>query len=95
MRVTPCSTYHVHVHVHVLVFYLCSLHAIQRTHVFVSNASDTDTVGTGLTFPRDTTSSCMRVARLLPRSVANMPSRSNVHANDILRQMRHPIPPPP
>ena len=67
---------------------------IQYTHVVISDASGTHLIGIGLTFPRDSRPLYVRVIRLLARSVGKGPRKKTIYA-DLLRQLRHPIPPPP
>ena len=47
-----------------LGFNLFSLYAVQRTHLIVSNASGTHTIGEKLTFPRSSSGSYLRATRL-------------------------------
>ena len=47
-----------------LGFNLYSLHAVQRTHLIVSDASGTHIIGANLTFPRSSSGSYLRATRL-------------------------------
>ena len=47
-----------------LVFNLYSLHAVQRTHLIVSDAPGTHIIGADLTFPRSSSGSYLRATRL-------------------------------
>ena len=47
-----------------LGFNLFSLHAVQRTHLIVSDASGTHMIGANLTFPRSSSGSYLRPTRL-------------------------------
>ena len=48
-----------------LGFHLYSLHAVQRTHLIVSDASGTHIIGANLTFPRCGSGSYSRATRLV------------------------------
>lgn len=61
----------------------------------ITDASVSRVIGTRLKFPRDDKGSCVRVRRLLARSVEGRPSQSSMSANDLLMQLRHPFPPSP
>ncbi|CAM9536611.1 unnamed protein product, partial [Ascophyllum nodosum] len=78
-----------------LGFNLYSLHAVQRTHLIVSDASDTHIIGENLTFPRSSSGSYLRVTRLPAGTVGARRRQGGIHATNLLRQLRHPVPPPP
>lgn len=62
-----------------LCFNLYSLHAFQRTQVFISDLSGTRIIG------------ILRATRLLARSVGGRPRQNIMLTKDFLRQLRHPI----
>ena len=72
-----------------------SLHAVQRTHLIVSDASGTHIIGTNLTFPRSISGSYLRATRLPAETVGARKMNQEMHATNLLRQLRHPVPPPP
>ena len=73
-----------------LGFKLYSLHAIQKTHLIVLDASGTHIIGANLTFPRSSSGSY-----LLPAGTAGARRRQgDMRATNVLRQLRHSIPPP-
>ena len=72
-----------------------SLHAVQRTHLIVSDASGTHIIGANLTFPRSSSGSYLRATRLPPGTVEARRRQGGMRATNLLRQLRHPIPPPP
>lgn len=78
-----------------LDFNLYSLHAVQKMHLITSDALGTNIVGTGLTFPRESSGSSARATRLIARSIGGTPGQNRKLANNLLRQLRHPDPPPP
>ena len=78
-----------------LRFSLYSLHAVQRTHMIVSDASRTHIIGENLTFPRSSRGSHLRASRLPAGTVGARRRQGDMHATNLLRQLRHPIPPPP
>ena len=78
-----------------LGFNLYSLHAVQRTHLIVSGASGTHITGANLTFPCSSSGSYLRVTRLPAGTVGARRRQEDVRATNLLRQLRHPIPPPP
>ena len=67
-----------------LGFNLYSLHAVQRIHLIVSDASGTHIIGENLTFHRSSSGSYLRATRLPAGTVGAR-----------RRQLRHPVPPPP
>ena len=77
-----------------LGFNLYSLHAVQRTHLIVSDASETHIIGTNLTFPRSSSGSYLRATRLPASTVGARQRQGNMRATNLLRQLGHPIPPP-
>ena len=78
-----------------LGFNLYSLHAVQRTHLIVSDASGTHIIGANLTFPRSSSGSYLRATRLPAGTVGARRRQRDMRATNLLRQLRHPIPPPP
>ncbi|CAM9332308.1 unnamed protein product [Ascophyllum nodosum] len=76
-----------------LGFNLYSLHAVQRTHLIVSDASGTHIIGANLTFTRSSSGSYLRATRL-PAGTARR-RQGDMRATNLLRQLGHPIPPPP
>ena len=78
-----------------LGFNLYSLHAVQRTHLIVSDASGTHIIGANLTFPRSSSGSYLRATRLPAGTVGARRRQGDMRATNLLRQLGHPIPPPP
>ena len=78
-----------------LGFNLDSLHAVQRTHLIVSDVSGTHIIGANLTFPRSSSGSYLRATRLPAGTVGARRKQGDMRANNLLRQLGHPIPPPP
>ena len=78
-----------------LEFNLYSLHAVQGTHMIVSDASGTHIIGENLTFPRSSSGSYLRATRLPAGTVGARLRQGCMRATNLLRQLRHPIPPPP
>ena len=78
-----------------LGFNLYSLHAVQRTHLIVSDASGTLIIGENLTFPRRSSGSYLRATRLPAGTVGARRRQGDMRATNLLRQLGHPIPPPP
>ena len=78
-----------------LGFNLFLLHAVQRTHLIVSNASGTHTLREKLTFPRSSSGSYLRATRLPTGTVEARRRQREMHATILLRQLRHSVPPPP
>ena len=76
-----------------LGFNLYSLHAIQRNNVVFLDASGVHVIRAGITFTRGNKRSCVQGSRLSPRSIPNHARQADVYASDMLRQLRHPIPP--
>ena len=74
-----------------LGFNLYSLRALQRTDLIVSDASGTHIVGENLTFARSSSGSYLRATRL----PAARRRQGEMHPTYFLRQLRHPVPPPP
>ena len=74
-----------------LGFNLYSLHAVQRTHLIVSDASGTHIIGANLTFPRG---SYLRATRLSAGTVGARRRQGDMRATNLLRQLCHHIPPP-
>ena len=81
-------------YVPILVFYLYSLHAVQRTHLIVSDASGTHMIGANLTFPRSSSGSYLRATRLPAGTVGARRMQGEMHATNLLAHLRHPVPPP-
>ena len=77
-----------------LRFNLYSLHAVQRTHLIVSDASGTHIIGANLTFPRNSSGSYLRATRLPATTVGTRRKQGGMRATNLLRQLGHPIPPP-
>ena len=77
-----------------LGFNLYSLHAIQRTHLIVSDAFGTHIIGANLTFPRSSSGSYFRATRLPAGTVGARRRQGDMRATHLLRQLGHPIPPP-
>ena len=77
-----------------LGFNLYSLHAVQRTHLIVSDASGTHIIGADLTFPRSSSGSYLRATRLPAGTVGARRRQGEMYATTLLRQLRHPVPPP-
>ena len=77
-----------------LGFNLYSLHAVQRTHLIVSNASGTHKIGENFTFPRSSSGSYLRATRLPAGTVGARRRQGEMHATNFLRHLRHPVPPP-
>ena len=78
-----------------LGFNLYSLHAVQRTHLIVSDASGTHIIGANLTLPRSSSGSYLRATRLPAGTVGARRRQGDMRATNRLRQLGHPIPPPP
>ena len=78
-----------------LGFNLYSLHAVQRTHLIVSNASGTHIIGANLTFPRSSSSPYFRATRLHAGTVRARRRQGDMRVTNLSRQLGHPIPPPP
>ena len=78
-----------------LGFNLYSLHAVQRTRLIVSDASGTHIIGANLTFPRSSSGSYLRATRLPAGTVGARRRQGDIRATNLLRQLRHPIPPSP
>ena len=77
-----------------LGFNLYSLHAVQRTHLIVSDASGTHIIGANLTFPRSSSGSYLRATRLPAGTVGARRRQGDMRATNLLRQLGHPISPP-
>ena len=77
-----------------LGFNLYSLHAVQRTHLIVSDASGTHMIGANLTFPRSSSGSYLRATRLPAGTVGARRRQGDMRATNLLRQLGHSIPPP-
>ena len=78
-----------------LGFNLYSLHAVQRTHLIVSDASGAHIIGANLTFPSSSSGSHLRATRLPAGTVGARRRQGDMRATNLLRKLRHPIPPPP
>ena len=74
---------------------LYSLHAVQKTHLIVSDASGTHSIGTNLTFPRSRSGSYFRATRLPADTVGARKRQRDMRAPNLLGHLRHPVPPPP
>ena len=77
-----------------LGFNLYSLHTVQRTRLIVSDASGLHIIGANLTFPRSSSGSYLRTTRLPAGTVGARRRQGEMHATHLLRQLRHPVPPP-
>ena len=78
-----------------LGFHLYSLHAVQEAHLIVSGASGTHIISKNLTFPRSNTGSYLRATQLPAGTVGARKRQRNMRVSNLLRQLRHPVPPPP
>ena len=78
-----------------LGFNLYLLHAVQRTYLIVSDASGTHMIGANLTFPRSSNGSYLRTTRLPAGTVGARRRQGDMRATNLVRQLRHPIPPTP
>ena len=78
-----------------LGFNLYSLHAVQRTHLIVSDAPGTHIIGANSTFPRSSSGSYLRATRLPAGTVGARRRQGDMRATNLLRQSGRPIPPPP
>ena len=78
-----------------LGFSLYSLHAVQITHLIVSDVSGTHIIGANMTFPRSSSGSDLRATRLPAGTVGARRRQGDMRATNLLRQLGHPIPPPP
>ena len=78
-----------------LGYNLYSLHSIPRTRLIVSGASGTHIIGRNLTFPGSSSGSYLRATRLPAGTVGARRRQGDMRATYLLRQLRHPIPPPP
>ena len=74
-----------------LGFNLYSLHAVQITHLIVSDASGTHIIGVNLTFPRSRSGSYLRATRLPAGTVGARRRQGDMRATNVLRQVGHPI----
>ena len=68
-----------------LGFNLYSLHAVQRTHLIVSDTFGTHIIGANLTFPRSSRGSHFRATRLPAGNVGARRRQGEVHATNLLR----------
>ena len=73
---------------------LYSLHAVQRTHLIVSDASGTHIKGANLTSPRSSSGSYLRATRLPAGTVGVRRRQGDMRATNLSRQLGHPIPRP-
>ena len=80
-------------HVPDLGFDLYSLHAVQRTHLIVLDASGTHIIGANLTFPRSSSGSYLRASRLPAGTVGARRRQGDMRATNLLKRLGHPIPP--
>ena len=78
-----------------LRFNLYSLHAVQIPHLIVSDASGTHIIGENLTFLRSSSGSYLRATRLTAGTVGARWKQRDMRAANLLRHLRHHIPPPP
>ena len=72
-----------------------SLHSVQRTYLIVSYPSGTHIIGDNLTSPRSSSGSYLRATRLPAGTVGPRRRQGEMRATTLLRQLRHPVPPPP
>ena len=77
-----------------LGFNLYLLHAVQRAHLIVSDDSGTHIIGENLTFPRSSSGSYLRATRLPAETVGARRRQGEIHGTNLLRHLRHPVPPP-
>ena len=78
-----------------LGFNLYSLHTVRSTHLVESDASGTHIIEENLTFPGSSSGSYLRATRLPAGTVGARRRQGDMSATNLLRQLRHPIPPPP
>ena len=78
-----------------LGFNLYSLHAVQITHLLVLDASGTHIIGENTTFPRSSGGSYLLAPRHPARTVGARRRQGDMRATNLLRQLRHPVSPPP
>ena len=78
-----------------LGFSLYSLHSVQRTHLTVSDASGTHIIGENLTSPHSSSGSYLRATRLPAGTAGARRRQKEMRAPTYLRQLRHPVTPPP
>ena len=78
-----------------LGFNLYSLHAVQNTHLLVSNASGAHMIGTDLAFPHSSSGSYFHSTRLPAGTVGTRKMQRDMRATNLLRQLRHPVLTPP
>ena len=71
------------VYVSGLGFSLYSLHAVQRTHLIVSDASGTHIIGENLTVPRSSSGSYLRATRLPAGTVEARRRQGEMHATNL------------
>ena len=77
-----------------LGFNLYSMHAVQRTHLIVSDASGTHIIGANLTFPCSSSGSYLHATWLPAETVGARRRQGEMHATNLLRHLRHPVLPP-
>ena len=77
-----------------LGFNLYSLYAVQRTHLIVSGASETHSIGANLTFPRSSSGSYLRATRLPAGTVGARRRQGDMRVTNLLKQLGHRIPLP-
>ena len=73
---------------------LYSLHAVQRTHLIVSDASGTHIIGANLMFPRSSSGSYLHATRLPAGTIGARRRQGEIHATILLNNLRRPFPPP-
>ena len=79
-----------------LGFNLYSLHAVQKAHLIVSDASGTYVIGTNRTFPRRSRGSYLRATGLPAGTVgAKNGNETYMCATNVIRRLRHLVPPLP
>ena len=68
---------------------------MEKTHLIVSDAPRAHGIGTNLTFPRSSRGSYLRATRPLAGTVGATKGQRDMGETNLLRQLRHPVPPPP
>lgn len=72
---------------------LYSLHTFQRTNLIISDASGAQIIGNDKAFPFNSIASYLRANHFPAKTVGA--KWKAMYAYGILRQLRHPVPPPP
>ena len=92
---SDCETVTIGVYVVGLGFNLFSLHVVQKTQLIVSDASSTHVISTNLMFPRSSSRSYLRATRLPTGTVGTRRRQGDMRVTNLIRELRHPVPPPP